>query len=343
MIPGLGGRPRRSRHAYEGADAANLQEYPAMANRSQSESSLSAMPEAAASAHTERPKVVYVMGAGRSGSTILGITLGNCANIFYAGELDKWLARAGESRLAGAERARFWSEVREGVDDADDLFGKEAKCLERSAALFNVRSWRSQRGLRQRYRRIAEDLYRAIARTAGVTHIVDTSAYPRRARELQRLSGIDLYLLFLVRDPQSVVASWSRDDVDEPRFNMPKTNAYLWLTYLLSVYAFFRQPRARRLLLRHEAFVANPEGVLRDIFRWTGAPVTVPDLTALDTGVAFHGNRVVRSDVVALMSAPTEPPRSSRLTALLQLPWAVVFSRLQPAARTPSTNSVSPQ
>jgi Sulfotransferase family len=302
--------------------------------RSQSKQPLSATSAFAGPARHQRPKVVYVMGAGRSGSTILGITLGNCTNFFYAGELDKWLTREGVSRLGGAERARFWSEVREGVDGAADLFGGSAQCLERSSALFNVRSWPTQRRLRQRYRRIAEELNRAIARAARVTHIVDTSAYPRRARELQSLSGIDLYLLFLVRDPQSVVASWGRDDVNEPRFDMPKTNAYLWLTYLLSVFVFLRHPRNRRLLLRHEAFVADPEGVLRDIFDWIGSSAAIPDLTALDTGLAFHGNRVVRSGVVALDTAPSRPPRASRLTAIVQLPWAIVFSRLQPAART---------
>ena len=39
-----------------------------------------------------RPRVIYIMGAGRSGSTILGVSLGNCADLVYAGELDKWLA-----------------------------------------------------------------------------------------------------------------------------------------------------------------------------------------------------------------------------------------------------------
>ena len=48
--------------------------------------------------------------------------------------------------------------------------------------------------------------------------IVDSSHFPRRARELQALNGIDLYILFLVRDPHSVVASWGREDVIEPQF-----------------------------------------------------------------------------------------------------------------------------
>ena len=137
-----------------------------------------------------------------------------------------------------------------------------------------------------------------------------------------------------MRDPHSVVASWGREDVIEPQFGERKANAYLWLTYLLSLYAFLRQPRDRRLLVRHESFVSDPEGVLRDILQWLGSPAGVPDLSSLETGVPFWGNRVVKSDVVTLEARQALEPRRSRMTTLLQLPWRAVFSLLRPAARS---------
>jgi Sulfotransferase family len=278
------------------------------------------------------PKVLYVMGAGRSGSTILGITLGNCTDIFYAGELDKWLRRSGTPPLGGEERQRFWRTVREEIDVSPTLLGKKARSLEQSSAPFRLHSRRGQRSLREPYRRFSQELYRVIARTAGVTHIVDTSHFPRRARELQRLDGIDLYLLFVVRDPQSVVASWNRDDVVEPRFDVSTTNAYLWLTYLLSLFVFLRHPRERRLLVRHESFLEDPQGVLRDIFDCVGSTAAMPDFTALQTGIPFQGNRVARSEVVSLSARAAPPARRSLATAVLQLPWQVVFSLLRPLA-----------
>jgi hypothetical protein len=278
-----------------------------------------------------RPKVLYVMGAGRSGSTILGVALGNCANVFFAGELDRWLARSGVPH-DGSERTRFWSIVRDEVDDAAELFGGKTTCLERSSALLDIRKWPLRRRLRQRYRHVSEELYLAIRRVTGVTHIVDTSHYPMRARELRALQGIDLYLLFLVRDPQSIVASLGRDDVPERRFGVPTANAYLWLTYVLSVFVFLRHPRDRRLFVRHEDFVADPEGVLRQILHRCDSSALPPDLKSLRTGVPFHGNRLVKSGVVAVSGPTTGPVRVSRVTAVLQLPWAAVFSRLRPAA-----------
>ncbi|HYM54683.1 MAG TPA: sulfotransferase [Solirubrobacteraceae bacterium] len=289
----------------------------------------------------DRPKVVYVMGSGRSGSTILGIALGNCEDFFYAGELDNWLTRAGTPALGGSERTRFWSRVGEQVEGAEDLFGGEShRSLERSGSVFRIHRWRARRRLRPRYRQVTEGLYRAIAHTAGVTHVVDTAHFPLRARELRGIEGIDLYLVFLVRDPQSVVASFARNvnrhDAAARRRLAFTTNADLWLTHLLSAIVFLRHRRDRRMFLRHEDFLADPEGALRDILDRLDSPAAVPDLTSLSTGLPFRGNRLIGSDVVALQAQAERPVGGSRLTALLQLPWRAVFPRMRPAVTASS-------
>jgi len=283
-----------------------------------------------------RPKVLYVMGAGRSGSTILGVCLGNCEGVFYGGELDKWLPREGRPAGEREEREELWQRVRERVPGAEPLFGREAhNNLERSSALFRRRARRVRARLRPEFLRVTQDLYRAIADTTGSTHVIDTSHYPLRARELQRLDGIELYALFLVRDPQGVVASFDRDDVPEPRFRESKTNAYLWLTYGLSLWVFLRQPRARRMLVRHEDLLAEPERVLRAILELTGSAAALPDLEHLKIGAPLQGNRLLAAETIALRRSAGGEKRPRRpLTAVLQAPWSAIFARLRPASRT---------
>jgi hypothetical protein len=305
-------------------------------------SGLSATPESAASrpggaeAPGERPQVIYVMGAGRSGSTVLGITLGNCEGVFFAGELDNWLVRSGLPQVESPERLRFWSEVHDELEDADgaaELFGNDAqRAIERSLSLFRVNKWPARRRLRRRYRAVAEDLYRAVTRAAHVTHLTDTSHYPLRARELQRIGGIDLYLLFLVRDPQSVVASFNRHDVLQFTKSTFHTNVYLWVTHLLSLLVFLRHPRERRLLVRYEDFVEDPAGVVARILQCARcATAALPDFTALTVGLPLQGNRVTKSEVLSL-KRKADPLPSSRATALLQAPMMAVLSRLRPRA-----------
>lgn len=292
----------------------------------------SALDEHPAPPGVTRPKVIFVMGAGRSGSTILGVTLGNCEGVFYAGELDKWLVRAGVPQLDDEPRTRFWEGIREQLPDAAELFGGEAqRTLERSSALFAARRHSARRRLRPRYRRVTEELYRALHRATGDGCIVDTSHYPLRARELQAIDGIELYTVFLHRDPHRVVASFGRRDVVERRFGLLMTNAYLWLTHLLALLVFARQPATHRLFLRHEDFVADPAAVIGQLLDAVGSSSPIPDLTALRTGLPLQGNRLIRSEVIALKSEPASSARRSPVTTVLQAPWAPVFSRLRPS------------
>lgn len=295
--------------------------------------------EASARAPWQTPKVVYVMGAGHSGSTILGLALGNCSDSFYAGEIDEWLAISGTPSLGGAERTKFWSEVREAMRDsgARELFGGEVnRLIERSSSLLRVDRWPARRALLRRYREVSEELVRAISRTAGVGHVIDTSHFPLRARELQKIDGIELYVVLLVRDPQDVVASnvreLSRHEVAERRVRILAMNANLWLTQLVSVLVFLRQPRERRVFVRHESFIADPDGVLRQIVDSLGTGVTLPDLTALRGGVALQGNSLIMSQTIAVKRSTRASARWSRMTELLQCCWPAVLARLRPVA-----------
>ncbi len=282
-----------------------------------------------------RLKVIYVMGAGHSGSTILGVTLGNCAGAFYAGEVEEWLVKSGKPFWGGSERARFWAQVSAEVD-AEGLFGAEVnRRVERSSAALRIDLWPARLRLLRRYRRVAQALLQAIGRSSGSSAVIDTSHFPLRAHQLQKLSGIELYVILLVRDPQSVVASNLRElsphEVAERRWRTLTMNANLFLTQLLAVLVFLRQPRARRLFVRHEEFLADPERVLREILDMVGSTAAIPDLSALRIGVPLQGNRLMRAQTIALERSTAAVTRSSLLTALLQLPWSCVLSRLRPA------------
>jgi Sulfotransferase family len=287
-------------------------------------------PGVRASVPRDRPKVVYVMGAGRSGSTILSVALGNCTNVFYAGELEAWLRRSGVPNFGGEERIRFWAGVREEVDGAD-LYGERAwRCFEHSLSLFRIGDWRARRQLRHRYRQIAEDLYLAVASASGAKHIVDPSHYPLRARELQALDGIELYIIYLARNPRAVVTSFNKRGVAQQRKAPASTNVYLWVTHVLSMYVFLRHASDRRLFVRYEDFIAAPETTLRQILRCIGLPAASLEWTALKTGIPFQGNRLLRSEVLPLDQGPTPQHKGRKLTALIQLPLTRVQSRLRP-------------
>jgi hypothetical protein len=284
-------------------------------------------------------KVVYVMGAGHSGSTILGVALGNCEGFFYAGELEEWLITGDTPRWALPEGQRFWSAVGRRVGGAEQLFGSAAnRCIERSSAVLRADLWLQRRRLRRRYRQVAAQLIDAVAEQAGARCVVDTSHFPLRARELRSLEGVDLVLVYLVRDPQEVVASNVRElslhEVAERRWRTLVMNANLSLTALVSLCVFLTHPRRRRIFVRHEDFLLDPEGVIRQILDTAGAPAEVPDLTRLRVGSPLQAGRLIRAETVAVRrrSDGAPPAAPSLMTRIAQAPWRPILRALRPAA-----------
>jgi hypothetical protein len=285
----------------------------------------------------EPVKLVYVMGAGHSGSTILGITLGNCDGFFYAGELEEWLMTSERPRWGARDRQEFWSAVRRRVTGAEEIFGAEAnRSIERSSSSFRVDRWPTRRRIRPAYRRVAVELARAVADVAGARYVIDSSHFPLRARELRELPEIELYLIFLVRDAREVVASNTRElsphEVAETRWRRLTMNADLWLTQLLCLRTFASHPVDRRIFVRHEDFLDDPAGVTRQILAMLGSRAPLPDLQALNVGAPLQGNPLIRADTVAVRHAARREPPADPITTVAQSIWRPLLSRLRPVA-----------
>jgi hypothetical protein len=286
-------------------------------------------------------KLAYVMGAGHSGSTILGITLGNCDGFFYAGELEEWLLTSERPRWGASDRQDFWNAVRERVDGAGELLGGAPnRCLERSSASFRFDLWPARRRLRPAYRRVAVELARAVAEVAQAQYVLDSSHFPLRARELRELPEIELYLIFLVRDPREVVASNTRElsphEVAETRWRRLTMNANLWLTQLLALRTFTSHREDRRIFVRHEDFLEDPAGVTRQILAMLGSDAELPDLQALSVGAPLQGNQLIRSDTVAVRAASNRAAPHDPFTTIVQSLWRPLLARLRPAATATS-------
>jgi len=89
--------------------------------------------------------------------------------------------------------------------------------------------------------------------------------------------------------------------------------------------------------------MADPGQAVRQVLAPAGVRAELPDLSRLEIGVPLQGNnRLVRSEVVALKTGTRRPPRTSRMTALLQLPWKAVFSLLRPRVEVGTGAPVAP-
>jgi hypothetical protein len=267
-------------------------------------------------------RVVYIMGAGRSGSTLLGILLGNGPGVFYAGELDAWMRRGGTPNGDGDDLAAFWSGVsdhmtpwREGP--RPDFFST----LEHPRALLARR-----RPDRAAYRRYNRDLYRAIAAAARSGVVVDSSHFPLRRWHLRSLDGIDVYTILLVRDPRALVQAFQKP-VQKPK--PPWAAAlYVWAVLALSSVVYATLPRDRRTVVRYEDLVADPRGELARLSAWLGTDLRAVDPERLVPGPVFQGNRMRTQPIVRVDPSAGVAPRAGAFISLVMAPWALVLGYL---------------
>ncbi len=166
---------------------------------------------------TQGPVVVYVMGYGRSGSTLLDTILNNHPSVTSVGEvanLPDWVSREHPCACGALlESCTFWGPV---LDRYRRAMGSEAlEELERcQTRVERAPLYRRSDAVSQRYGELTNALFHAIRKVSGSTVIVDSSKSSRRAigrpYALTAHAGLDLRPIFLRRDGRGVMWSGMR-------------------------------------------------------------------------------------------------------------------------------------
>ncbi len=287
---------------------------------------------------TTKPVVVYILGPGRSGSTVLGIALGNIKSVFFAGELGSWTQFRGTPLVGSSERFGYWKRIRDRITDSSEYFEYEFhRLLDHHSAL--LRPWRFfNRSLLTNYARQNTDLFRAIRAESGSKFIVDSSHYPLRLLQLRRIEDIDVRTIYLVRDPRAIIHSLGKPVQRRVPMNYLVANIYCNVVLLLSTVAYLRCPRRKRIRVRFEEFIDNPRETMERLVAFLGIDETVVSLDCLRmdclrTGNIFHSNRVGEQDSIAIRLP--EPDDGLRgvwyfITTILQLPFMLLHGYLRP-------------
>jgi len=298
-----------------------------------------------------RPRVVFLMGAGRSGSTVLGIALGGLSACFYAGELFAWPLFRGEANSEKPDILDFWRRVRSGVAAPEQFYGDRFhRRLEHSRAL--LIPWRLARGpLIESYRSWNRALLRRIQSETDAAFVVDSSHYPLRAWQLMRDPELDVYLIHLVRDPREVIQALQKQTQRHRPMGPLAANLYCLSVWLLSSAVFALAPRERRLRIRYEDFLDEPAGAVRRVAALLQVTPDVESFSELATGPIFHGNRLRRMESIAISRQPQARTLGRvwwLVSTLLQLPALLahryeIWRRLPPDDSSHQVNNTQPR
>lgn len=274
-----------------------------------------------AAEHPYRPlKVIYIMGSGRSGSTVLDMALGSVPGVVSTGELanlafktdfDNEYCSCGSLLVA----CPFWSKVLTALKSQGHYdparYARLQVQYERMRSLFRVLSARRNNDVNfQWYLLRSSAIFRTIAKFTGAQAVVDSSKGPVRALALSRAPGIELVPVHLVADPRGVAWSLRRAWAANPPAGIqhalkPVSSARAAAGWLATNWAAEHVKRylPGTLLLRYEDFAADPAETVERILRAAAIdnPAAGPP-EAIEPGKLHMpaGNRVRRQDKVVI-------------------------------------------
>jgi hypothetical protein len=227
-------------------------------------------------------KVLYLAGAGRSGSTLVARLFGELDGYVHIGEASRYLFHQrmfSRIRVCGCgedvDVCPFW---RRHVATIDPALRRAATEAVRVRYLALPEPLRRRRLGAPRHDALCNEMasiLRRVAQDAGARVLVDGSKNPANGFLLAAAPGIDLHVLHLVRHPGGVVASWSRPKGYLRHYSAPRVVSW-WLAMNL-----FAERLGRRAVsydrVRYEDAVADPAALLRRMTARLGVGEPTPE------------------------------------------------------------------
>ncbi|MFO1378445.1 MAG: sulfotransferase [Steroidobacteraceae bacterium] len=247
---------------------------------------------------------IYVMGAGRSGTTLLSIMLGAHPATGVRGELlqfaEYWRRNLECSCGKPVRECGHWLEAGRALAGAD---AASAASYDRLIAE-SERHWRVAQYLlapRTAARRYFEALRRLFLALSPSGMVIDASKYVARALVLDTIPDFRVGYVYIVRDARGVLHSFSKP-VQRPKSAMAAALYYVLVNGAAQL-AVWTRLRGRSIKVRYEDLVAEPGRELERIGRFLGLDMSgvIASIAAgepLDIGHMVSGNRIRTNGVI---------------------------------------------
>lgn len=295
---------------------------------------------------TEFPKILILVGAARSGSTLAGMMLGQTGHFVYAGELNHfWDRGLGLNHLCGCGKhfadCESWQSLVASInlENVDGLARYEAMqhllADKHSINPFRVRLPAPVHSEEYIYSDIRK-LYSELARRKERRWILDGAKQPIYARLLIDIFGPQsVHVIHLVRDPRGVAHSAAKKRAktdtgrrgDEMMRRNPHQSALNWIKLDLSAHALRKEAASYRLI-RYEDLCTHGPALIDDLMIKIGLQPDSEQAATADTNTihTISGNpirmRGMPRTVIVDDAWRTEMPLKDKLVVTaLCLPW----------------------
>lgn len=298
------------------------------------------------------PRIIYVGGDVRSGTTILDLLLGMNPGTLAIGEVNLLFRQVVKTdppvRCSCGQPLRdcpLWSKVLERFRAAlPDVSFEQADAITRKMETYPARLIDAGH-YREQYTRIWHVLFDAIAEVSGAACIIDSSKTGQKSlcRPMSLAeAGFDVKLLQMMRDPRAVAWSKLRREIDKGKlhgdfalFEAAFAAGLHWsLTNLSTGWLYSRAKLLPYCEMRYEDFMDDPVAGLRRIEAVFGLDLKrsreiVETDGIIEVGHSASGNEMRLDGPTHLRKqAPTWKtalPKAARLGVLISAPAAYLY------------------
>ncbi|WP_347373637.1 sulfotransferase [Aequorivita sp. Q41] len=244
----------------------------------------------------EKPvNLIYLLGAGRSGTTMLATILNNHPNIHTVGEMHQFLDYLLEDKDCSCGEnlslCNFWAPV---LNDIDLSLLKNKANVALSNSLekhHNIPLLLLGKPLNTTYSAMTDMVFKAIHTKVSKPWLLDSSKYISRYLLLRKNKNINLKGIYLVRDVRGVVYSFGKN-VQTPKNPLSAIFYYS----LVNIWAQLVSLLDRKVIkIRYEDFVNEPELTIQKIEKHLfGKTENISDLNdkTFDIPHIIAGNRL---------------------------------------------------
>jgi len=216
-------------------------------------------------------KVIYILGLGRSGSTLLERIIGGADNVWPLGEIRSLKEYIERDRIEESGEkmsdSKFWSPVVKNIKSLDlEIFDKHKS--------FNlkrlVKTLRKKENLKDEEKILQLILNRAKElESEEVDYLLDASKLISRFLLLRNQKNIDLHVVHLVRDGRGVINSFEKIGVNWFRI------LGRWLKNNLFISIFMKRMIDKRKFvhLSYDLFTKDPEKYLNIVNKKLGTNI----------------------------------------------------------------------
>ncbi len=214
----------------------------------------------------ERPiNLIYLLGAGRSGTTMLATVLNNWPNIHTVGEMHQFLDYLYEDKDCSCgqniSQCEFWSPLVKEMD-LKLLKNKENVALSNKLEKHhNIPTFLLGKPLNATYQEMTDEIFQAIQQKVSKPWVLDSSKYIARYLLLRKNKKINLKGIYLVRDVRGVVYSFGKN-VQTHKNPLSAILYYSLINFWAQWVTFFDR---RIVKIKYEDFVNQPDQVIKKI------------------------------------------------------------------------------